>query len=167
MLECALNTNEWDKTKQLFTLPSVDALLEDEDVPLTKTAAMYLALHEGRFGEIESKYAQASQLCLKAWSLLPSVGAKRNKESQLQHFTRLCEVRESSKLLIEAEAHMARQTVPDIKPILKTWKHRLPNNYEPLSVWNDLFHWRFNVYDAFATKFSWTSPATLTSLHDR
>ena len=74
MLECALNTNEWDKVTNLFTLPSVNALLEDEDVPLTKTADMYLALHEGRFGEIESKYAQASQLCLKAWSLLPSVG---------------------------------------------------------------------------------------------
>ena len=166
MLECALNTNEWDKVTNLFTLPSVNALLEDEDV-LANTADMYLALHEGRFGEIESKYAQASELCLKAWSLLPSVGSKRNKESQLQHFTRLYEVRESSKLLIEAEAHLARQTVPDIKPILKTWKHRLPNNYEPLSVWNDLFHWRFNVYDAFATKFSWTSPATLASLHDR
>ncbi len=48
-----------------------------------------------------------------------------------------------------------------------SWRHRVPNPFEPISVWEDLFLWRLQIFDAITSNFSWSEPGTLATLHDR
>jgi len=168
MLECAWKTNNMEKLKSLCALPSVVASLEEGD-PLTKMTEIYLAIHDGNLEQVENLHAQTAQLCLYRWKLLPSVGAGRNTHNSLfQQFQRLVELRETSQIMVETSSHSARRTIPDLKLLLSSWRHRLPNSFERVSEWNDIFLWRFQIFDAIASNFSWTNDQnTIATLHDR
>ena len=125
-----------------------------------------LAIHNGSFTELESLHSQAVQLYLKAWDTSPSVGASHIKDEQLEQFQRLLEVRESSQILADSSSHSVRRTLPDLKLLLKSWRHRLPYN-EPISVWNDVFNWRLKFFTNTTEAFAWTNPGNLAALHDR
>jgi len=166
-LEAAWKTKNWEKVKSLFATPSVVALLEEGD-QCAKMTEMYLAIQEGNLDEVDSIHAQIAQLCLYRWQLLPSISSgSQAHQSLLQQCTRLVELRESSQLLVETNAHVSRQTVPDLKTLLTAWKHRSPNLFEPISEWEDLFLWRSNIFDAITSNFGWVEPGTLATLHDR
>lgn len=47
------------------------------------------------------------------------------------------------------------------------WRHRLPNDSDPISVWEDVFLWRSHMFNTITTNFSWSEPGTLATLHDR
>lgn len=166
-LEAAWKTKNWEKVKSLFTTPSVVALLEEGD-QCAKMTEMYLAIQEGNLDEVDSIHAQIAQLCLYRWQLLPSISSgSQAHQNLLQQCTRLVELRESSQLLVETNAHLSRQTVPDLKTLLTAWKHRSPNLFEPISEWEDLFLWRSNIFDAITSNFGWVEAGTLATLHDR
>jgi transformation/transcription domain-associated protein len=166
-LEAAWKTKNWEKLKSLFATPSVAALLEEGD-PCAKMTEMYLAIQQGNLDAVDSIHAQIAQLCLYRWQLLPSISTgSQAHQSLLQHFTRLVELRESSQLLVETNAHVPRQTVPDLKTLLTAWKHRSPNLFEPVSEWEDLFLWRTNIFDVITSNFGWVEAPTLATLHDR
>ncbi len=38
------------------------------------------------------------------------------------------------------------QTIPEIKNILTTWRERLPNKWEDVTVWSDVLSWRHHVF---------------------
>ena len=61
MLECAWKTSNWDKVKSLCTLSSIEA-----SDPVKKMTDIHLAIHEGKYGQIESLHAQTAQLCCKS-----------------------------------------------------------------------------------------------------
>jgi transformation/transcription domain-associated protein len=69
--------------------------------------------------------------------------------------------------MIETFSHSSRRSIPDLKAVLSSWRHRSPNPFEPVSVWEDLYFWRFHIFDAVAKNFSWTEAGTLATLHDR
>jgi transformation/transcription domain-associated protein len=166
MLECAWKTNNWEKVKRLCELPSVVASLEEGD-PLTKITETYLAIHEGNLGEVENLHWQSAQLCLQRWNLMPAVTAGAHN-SIFQQFQRLVELRESSQIAMETSSHSARRTIPDLKLLLNSWRHRLPNSFERVSQWNDIFLWRLQIFDAIARNFSWTNDQNaIATLHDR
>ena len=168
MLECAWKTNNWEKVKSLCELPSLVASLDGGD-PLTKITEIYLAIHEGNLGEVENLHWQSAQLCLHQWNLMPAVGAGGNAHSSMFHqFQRLVELRESSQIAMETSSHSSRRTIPDLKLLLSSWRHRLPNSFERVSQWNDIFLWRLQIFDAIARNFSWTNdPNAIATLHDR
>ena len=168
MLECAWKTNNWEKVKSLCELPSLVASLDGGD-PLTKITEIYLAIHEGNLGEVENLHWQSAQLCLHQWNLMPAVGAGGNAHSSMfQQFQRLVELRESSQIAMETSSHSSRRTIPDLKLLLSSWRHRLPNSFERVSQWNDIFLWRLQIFDAIARNFSWTNdPNVIATLHDR
>lgn len=166
-LEAAWKTKNWEKLKSLFATPSVVALLEEGD-QCAKMTEMYLAIQEGNLDEVDSIHAQIAQLCLYRWQLLPSISSgSQAHQSLLQQCTRLVELRESSQLLVETNAHASRKTVPDLKTLLTAWKHRSPNIFEPISEWEDLFLWRSNIFDSITSNFGWVEAGTLATLHDR
>lgn len=166
-LEAAWKTKNWEKVKSLFATPSVVALLEEGD-QCAKMTEMYLAIQEGNLDEVDSIHAQIAQLCLYRWQLLPSISSgSQAHQALLQQCTRLVELRESSQLLIETNAHLSRQTVPDLRTLLTAWKHRSPNLFEPISEWEDLFLWRSSIFDAITSNFGWVEASTLATLHDR
>lgn len=168
LLECAWKTNNWEKVSSLCSLPSVGAALEDGD-PLTKLTQIYLAIHSENLGEIENLHAQSAQLCLHRWRLLPDIGTARDSHKcLLQQFQRLVELRESSQIMVETSSQSAKGAIPDLKLLLSSWRHRLPNSFERVSEWNDIFLWRLNIFDSISSKFAWTNDQnTIATLHDR
>jgi hypothetical protein len=168
MLECAWKTNNWEKVKRLCKLPSVVASLEDGD-PLTKITQIYLAIHEGNLGEVENLHWQSAQLCLRRWNLMPAIKTGGNAhDSIFRQFQRLVELRESSQIAMETSSHSARRTIPDLKLLLSSWRHRLLNSFERVSHWNDILLWRLQIFDAIARNFSWTNDQNaIAALHDR
>mmetsp|Transcript_19582 Transcript_19582/g.41009 ORF Transcript_19582/g.41009 Transcript_19582/m.41009 type:complete len:1565 (+) Transcript_19582:380-5074(+) len=167
MMECAWKVKNWDKVKSLCASPSVIASLVDGD-PVTKMSEIFLAIHEGKLSEVENLHAQTAQLCLHKWQLLPSIGTDSNPHKVLlQQFQRLVELRESSQVMVETSSHSSGRTIPDLKNLLSSWRHRVPNSFEPISVWEDLFLWRQQIFDAVTSNFSWSEPGTLATLHDR
>ena len=77
MMECAWKTKNWDKVKALCATPSIIASLQEGN-PITKMSEIFLAIHEGKLGEVENLHAQTAQLCLYKWQLLPSLGTGSN-----------------------------------------------------------------------------------------
>ena len=148
MLECAWKTANFEKVKSITELPSVVASLEEGD-PLTKMTEIYLAIHEGNLRNVENLHAQSAQLCLNKWQLLPSVGAGGSSHSSLlQQCQRLLELRESARIIEQASNHAARRSTPDMKVLLDSWRNRLPNSFEKVSQYNEIFLWRHQVFDA-------------------
>jgi hypothetical protein len=47
------------------------------------------------------------------------------------------------------------------------WRHRLPNDEEELTVWDEIFTWRAHMFNAITSNFHWSEPSTLATLHDR
>jgi transformation/transcription domain-associated protein len=47
------------------------------------------------------------------------------------------------------------------------WRHRLPNDYEDLTMWDEVFTWRSHMFNAITSNFHWSEPSTLATLHDR
>jgi hypothetical protein len=47
------------------------------------------------------------------------------------------------------------------------WRHRLPNDYDELVIWDEIFTWRSHMFSAITSNFSWSEPSTLATLHDR
>ncbi|KAL3798859.1 hypothetical protein HJC23_004647 [Cyclotella cryptica] len=167
MIECAWKTKNWEKVRSLCGSPTIIASIEQGD-SLAKMTEIFLAIHEGKLAEVENLHAQAAQLCLYKWQLLPAVGSGSSSHKDLfQQFQRLVELRESSQIMIETFSHSSRRSIPDLKSVLSSWRHRSPNPFEPVSVWEDLYFWRFHIFDAVAKNFSWTEAGTLATLHDR
>lgn len=166
-LEAAWKTKNWDKVKSLFDTPSAVALLEEGD-QCAKMTEMFLAIHGGNLDAIDSIHAQIAQLCLYRWQLLPSISSgSQAHQGLLQQCTRLVELRESSQLMVETNAHLSRQTTPDVKSLLTAWKHRSPNLFDPISEWEDLLIWRTNMFDTISSNFASVDANTLATLHDR
>ena len=167
MIESALKTHNFDNVKSLYGSPSVIASIESADLQ-TKLTEVALAIHEGKLTDIENLHAQAAQICLYKWQLLPNVKAGSGAHKELyQQFQRLVELKESSQIMTESTSHSSRRSIPDFKTVLSSWRHRNPNVFEPMSVWEDLYSWRLYVFDTVAKLFSWTESSTLATLHDR
>lgn len=165
-MESALKTRNFDKLKLLLDSPSDVSSIGSNDL-LLKMSEIALATNDGKFDELKlSKLnTQAAQICLNKWqSLRPgSSGAHRDLYSQFQ---RLTELRESTRLMIEATAHSSRRSLPDFKTILPSWRLRNPNAFEPMAVWGDLYSWRLYIFDTIASLFNWVERSRLANLHD-
>lgn len=166
-MECAWKSRDWETLRRLCETPSNVAYLELGE-PLLKIYEMYLSVAEEKMNSVESLYFQAGQLCLYKWQLLPhgasSCGAKK---VLLHYFHRLVELIESSKMLNESEAYTKKGSLPDFKNQLNVWRERIPNEYDSLVMWEDLFTWRSHVYSAISSKFQWSDDGSLAEIHDR
>lgn len=167
MLEASWKLNDWGKVKALLATPSIVALTEEGD-PLTKMHEIYLAIHDGSLDVVDGLQAQTSTLCLNKWQLLPQLSFSGSAHNGLlQQFQRIVELKETSQILHDVSSHAAQRTTPDLKGPLRSWQHRLPNSFESLSVWEDVFIWRCQIFDAVASNFSWSDPNTVASLQDK
>jgi hypothetical protein len=167
MIECAWKSKNWEKVKSLCGSPSIVSAIELGDCN-AKMTEIYLAIHGGKLTEVENLHAQAAQLSLHKMQLLPSVGPGSSAHKELFHqFERLVELRESSQIMLETFSHCSRRTIPDLNNMRTAWRNRGPNFFESMSVWEDLYSWRFQIFDAVAKNFAWADPTTLSNLHDK
>ena len=166
-IECGWKSGNWDKVRKLCTKPEVAASLELGD-HRAKMNEVFLAIVDGKLNEVENIHAQTAQLCLQKWQLLPNVSSGGNSHRQLlESFHRLVELRESGQIMVETSHHSSNQTTPDLKNLLKAWRHRLPNEHDPLATWDEIFIWRNHMFSAIHTNFSWLDPESLATLHDK
>jgi len=133
LLECAWKAQDFVELKTLLQRPLP---LKESGDPEFKIVETLLAVAEGKLSEIENLHAQTAQLCLYRWQLLPLLGSGSSSHSTLLHFFhRLVELRESGQIMVESSNHSNGRSLPDLKNLLSAWRHRLPNEFESLSVW--------------------------------
>lgn len=166
-LECAWKAQDWGKVRGLCSSSALFAAVESGD-PTIKMSETLLAVANGRLSEVDNLHAQTAQLCLYRWQLLPQLSSCSHAHSALFHFFhRLVEIRESSQIMVETKRHASARTVPDFKNLLGAWRHRLPNTWEVLSTWEEIFAWRSHMFSAITSNFGWSESNTLATLHDK
>lgn len=166
-LEVAWKSHDWNKVRSLCSSTALLASVESGD-PVVKMSETLLAVADGKLSDVENLHAQTAQLCLYKWQLLPQLSCGSLSHSSLLHFFhRLVEIRESGQIMVETSNHSNGRTLPDLKNLLNAWRHRLPNDWEPLTVWDEVFSWRAQMFTAITANFHWSEPNTLATLHDR
>ena len=166
-LECAWKKQDWSKVRSLCGSNALLPAIEAGD-PVVKMSETLLAVADGKLTDVENLHAQTAQLCLYKWQLLPRLGCSSLSHSSLLHFFhRLVEIRESGQIMVETSNHSNGRTLPDLKNLLNAWRHRLPNDWERLSSWDDVFAWRAHMFTAITSNFQWSEPNSLAALHDR
>lgn len=166
-LECAWKSQDWTQVRSLCSSTALLAGVESGD-PSIKISETLLAIADGKLAEVENLHAQSAQLCLYKWQLFPKVSCGSMSHASLfQLFHRLVEIRESGNIMSETTSHASKKTLPDLKNILNSWRHRLPNDWERMSTWDEIFSWRSQMFSAIASNFHWVEPNTLASLQDR
>lgn len=167
MIESSWKSRNWSKVQNLCKAPSVLADLE-EGCSLTQMNEIFLAIADGNLGDLKGLYVKAGEMCLQEWHLLPPIStACMAHNSILETFHRLIELSESGRILSETTDHAKNRTIPDMKKYLMKWKERVPNKFESLRVWENLFLWRNHMFEAIISNFKWCDPGTLATLHDR
>lgn len=168
-LECSWKTEDWAKVRALCTSSSLLPAVERGDYSV-KFCETLLAIAEQKLGEVENLHAQTAQLCLYRWQLLPRVAGGSPHSELLHFFHRLVEVRESGQILVEVTSHSSGAAVPDLKNLLSTWRFRLPNEFEPLSLWDDVFCWRLRMFHSvrnrMKTQKNILDPSILSTIQD-
>jgi hypothetical protein len=166
-VECAWKSRDWASLRQSCTSPKIVALMEEGN-PSQYMNEIFLTIADWKSETVENIHAQTSQLCLYQWQLLPKVGTGGNEHLHLfQMMHRLVETRESGQIITEAKTHAKNRTLPILKNLLTAWRERIPNEYDAMSVWDDLFTWRSHVFGAMSERFQWSDPSQLAGLHDR
>ena len=166
-LECAWKSQDWAAVRALCSSTELFAAVENGD-PIVKMSETLLAVADGKLSEVENLHAQTAQLCLYRWQLLPHMSSGSMSHASLLHFFhRLVEIRESGQIMVETSNHSSGKTVPDLKNLLNAWRHRLPNDWEHLSTWEEIFAWRAHMFNAISSNFHWCEPEVLATLHDR
>lgn len=165
-LECAWKTQEWPKVRALCASTSLLLSVESGDA-LVKMSETLLSVADGKLADVENLHAQTAQLCLYRWQLLPSLSSGSPSHSSLLHFFhRLVEIRESGQIMVETASHSNGRTLPDLKNLLSAWRHRLPNDWEPITLWDEIFAWRAQMFRTITKNFHWADPSLLSTLHD-
>ncbi|CAB9517671.1 PI3/PI4-kinase family protein C1F5.11c [Seminavis robusta] len=166
-LESAWKAQQWDKVREQVASPALITAMEAGD-PMVKICDALLSVANGKHSEVENSHAQAAQLCLYRWQQLPKISRASSSHSALLHqFHRLVEIRESGQMMVETSNHSSGRTLPDLKNLLNAWRHRLPNDCDKLTMWDDVFTWRSHMFNAVTRNFHWSEPNTLATLHDK
>ncbi|ERN04635.1 hypothetical protein AMTR_s00268p00016240 [Amborella trichopoda] len=168
LLDCLWKTSDWAYMKDTV-LPKAQV----EETTKFRIIQAYFALHDGNangVSEADSRVAQGVDLALQQWWQLPEMSVQ-SRTPLLQQFQQLVEVQESAKVIVEigngskqlpgSSMASVHGGYVDLKDILETWRLRIPNEWDNLSVWYDLLQWRNEMYntviDAFKD-FTTTNP---------
>lgn len=100
--------------------------------------------------EFQKIHDEALQLALRKWAALPSPMSAAHVPL-LQHFQQLVELQEAVQIfgsLSTTNAQNLEKKSSELKMVMQTWRDRLPNKHDDISVWSDLVAWRQNVFHA-------------------
>ena len=104
--EVAAIRSDWDSLRRLRTTPSVVAQLS-RGSPSHKLLEVMLAVADGKLPEADRLCAQAAQMALLQWQLLPPVSGGSSPHKELFHlFHRVIELRESAGIMGETSKAM-------------------------------------------------------------
>ena len=134
-LECFWKNGSWQQMKEMFQKhPSH----ENQLLKIYQMSCLIMQDKETEAGEV---YHQAQQLALQRWCALPSFMCT-NHTHMLHIFQQLFELNESAALMSETKKPL---TTNELKGFLTTWRDRLPNKWDDIGIWNDIFTWRYHL----------------------
>ena len=96
----------------------------------------------------------ASTLCIKEWRRLPAIVTSVHLPL-LQAAQQIMELQEAGQIhtgLLQENIGRSN-SLNDMRPIIKTWRNRLPVLADDLSHWSDIFTWRQHHYQAIVSKY--------------
>ncbi|TPX61909.1 hypothetical protein PhCBS80983_g00781 [Powellomyces hirtus] len=149
-LECAWRLSDWMSDRE--TLQVAFESLHDAN-PRRKLyqAFMYLVRqHEGPHivTEFQKTCDEGVQNTLKRWYALPkqATSAHVGLLHNFQQFVELQEGAQIQTILGTTNAGNIVEKTQEMKGVLSTWKDRLPNLWDDISIWSSLVAWRQHVF---------------------
>jgi transformation/transcription domain-associated protein len=119
------------------------------DPQQTKIYEVYMALQESNSQDALKHCMEASQYSLKRWIGLSGISAHAFVPL-LQKFHTFVELEESCSVIDEVQKAIRLNppstVMPDIKQIISSWRDRLPNVWDDLTVWSDIIRMRVNLF---------------------
>lgn len=155
LLECAWRLSDWGSTDREMIERTLDAV-SDIATPRRKVFEAYTALIKAHTGQEKPAdflrvLDEAVQLTIRKWVSLPSQLSAAHAPL-LQLFQQFVELQEAAgvfeSLTLTNQQNLETRVTQDLKPIFQTWRERLPNFWDDISVWSDLLAWRQHVFSA-------------------
>ena len=151
LLECAWRLSDWnvDRDSLNMTLQSI----AQPSTPRKKFFQAVLILNrisEGQepVSEFHKIHDEGMQLILKKWHSLPSVvtNAHLSTFHMFQQYVELNEAFNIQSNLSGTTAANIDGKSNDLKNTLMTWRDRLPNVWDDMTIWSDMVAWRQHVF---------------------
>ncbi|KYF47191.1 non-specific serine/threonine protein kinase, partial [Toxoplasma gondii ARI] len=176
-LDCASKLQNWDLLEHMVDAYGVHT-------PYTKLCQAYQALHEvvyprGRqdgevapwmqtqkLREMDLRCCEGQRLLLSSWRRLPAVITDAHIALLVQ-FQLYVELLEGYHLVVHLSRRLQKGgEFPAARTTLNTWRERLPNTWDSIDSWNDLFVWRnfiFSIIQSTVTSSPVLTPSQKTS----
>ncbi|KAF8817871.1 non-specific serine/threonine protein kinase, partial [Cardiosporidium cionae] len=105
-----------------------------------------MLIQPGKLNDSALQLTEGRKMLLKCWRALPSPVSACHIPLLLQ-FQQYVELHESHKLVMEISNAFAKPgSVPEVRGVLNSWRDRLPNKWDTMQCWNDLFVWRNFIF---------------------
>lgn len=156
LLEAAWRLSDWGSTDRESIETSLNRVI-DVPTPRRKTFEAFIALlraHTVREppNDFVRLLDEAQQVSLAKWVSLPSTHLTSAHLPLFQMFQQCVELTEAAQVLDSLQmtnsANLEMRANTDLKQIFGTWRDRLPNFWDDISVWSDLLAWRQHVFTA-------------------
>lgn len=155
LLECAWRLSDWGSTDREM-IESNLKLVAGVPTPRRKIFEAFTALikaHGSREppNDFLRIVDEAQQVAIRKWTTLP--GAITGAHLPLlQLFQQVVELGEAAQVFDSLQMTTAQtleaRVNTELKGIFQTWRDRLPNFWDDISVWSDLLAWRQHVFQA-------------------
>ena len=162
----------WEALRRLRSLPSFSAQMARGSTS-HKLLEVMLCLADGKTAEADRLCAQASQMALLRWRLLPPICGSSRPHRELFHlFHRVTELRESACMISQVSQSSTIDSMRDIKKVQAIWRQRLPEDWDSIHTWDSVMLWRIFLYQKLRSSISSTAQTIdsnsgeMTSLHD-
>ncbi|WVR08546.1 hypothetical protein IAU60_005601 [Kwoniella sp. DSM 27419] len=155
LLECAWRLSDWTSPDRDMIDQNI-ARISDIPTPRRKTFEAFVALLRSHLAreppnEFFRILDEAQQVTLRKWVSLPT-NITAAHLPLLQMFQQCVELTEAAQvfdsLQMTNQANLEMRCNSDLKTIFGTWRDRLPNFWDDISVWSDLLAWRQHVFQA-------------------
>lgn len=160
LLECAWRLSDWGSTDRETIEANINKV-SDVPTPRRKVFEAFTALHRSSSAKEPPDtfmriLDEAQQVSLRKWSSLPTNITSAHLPL-LQMFQQCVELQEAASVfdtlpLTNAQNLEVRVT-GEFKQIFQTWRDRLPNFWDDISVWSDLLAWRQHIFQAVSKVF--------------
>jgi transformation/transcription domain-associated protein len=172
LLECAWRLSDWGSVDR-ETIESTLAAVSDVATPRRKVFEAYTCLIKAqgsleRSSEFSRTLDDAFQLSIRKWVSLPKAVTMAHVPllQLFQQFVELQEAQSVFESLAQTNAaNLENRVTVDLKGIFTTWRERLPNFWDDISVWSDLLAWRQHVFSAVTKVYVPLIPQGETATH--
>lgn len=172
LLEAAWRLSDWGSSDREMIEASLNRVI-DVPTPRRKTFEAFTALLKAHTlreppNDFVRVLDEAQQVSLRKWISLPSHMTFAHVPL-LQMFQQCVELGEAAQVFdslhMTNQANLEMRVTSDLKQIFQTWRDRLPNFWDDISVWSDLLAWRQHVFTAVTKVYVPLIPAGETGTH--